>query len=466
MRTIYQLTASSALLAMVATALPMAALATEFHGYFRTGIGASRGGTDQACYQAPGASYKFRLGNECDTYFELNLAHDLRAEQKTATTDTYYRLNATWAFKTDGDRDWEATSVSQNPDDKSVTNGELTTALRELYAQANNVFAPGVSAWVGKRFYRRHDVHILDFYYIGTAGPGAGVENIDLGLGKLHLAVLRNTPSQEAADIGPVQTNIDVRLSDIATPGHGTLQPIFIYGSAGERDNKTGDKTYEAVSGWQLSLLHNQPKLLGGDNTFVLQYGRGLFGGHAESRSSMLDSFGGWGSQNVAKGDSETKKALDDSSTLRLIDQMVISPSSSLSAAFVAVFESVDFGGAKTDDDATPVKSKVQTTLGTRPVVHLTDNLDLALEYGWTNVGAGIASRDEATGKTIYQDADLHKVTVAPQISPAGFWGRPQLRLFATYATWNEDAKGHIGESVYRNDTTGFSTGAQVEAWW
>lgn len=39
--------------------------------------------------------------------------------------------------------------------------------------------------WAGKRFYQRHDVHMIDFYYWDISGHGAGIENIDLGFGKL-----------------------------------------------------------------------------------------------------------------------------------------------------------------------------------------------------------------------------------------------------------------------------------------
>ncbi|MEX0634289.1 carbohydrate porin [Serratia ureilytica] len=54
---------------------------------------------------------------------------------------------------------------------------------------------PGSTLWAGKRFYQRHDVHMIDFYYWDISGPGAGLENIDLGFGKLSAAVTRNSES-------------------------------------------------------------------------------------------------------------------------------------------------------------------------------------------------------------------------------------------------------------------------------
>ncbi len=54
---------------------------------------------------------------------------------------------------------------------------------------------PGSTLWAGKRFYQRHDVHMIDFYYWDISGPGAGLENVDLGFGKLSLAATRNSES-------------------------------------------------------------------------------------------------------------------------------------------------------------------------------------------------------------------------------------------------------------------------------
>lgn len=83
----------------------------------------------------------------------------------------------------------------------------------------------------------------------------------------------------------------------------------------------------------------------------------------------------------------------------------------------------------------------------------------------------------------------LHKVTLAPQVASArGFWARPVLRAFVTWATWNEAAEaaasivresvrggepvrelvgvaGTISDPVF-DDTNGWSVGLQMEAWW
>ena len=79
----------------------------------------------------------------------------------------------------------------------------------------------------------------------------------------------------------------------------------------------------------------------------------------------------------------------------------------------------------------------------------------------------GIAATDEQHLSRTYQNAQLQKFTIAPQLSmPGGFWARPQLRLFATYAVWNDESKGEVGQDVYKTATKGWSAGTQIEAWW
>ena len=62
-------------LGLIASCLtaPFAAQALEFAGYLRSGAGTSTGSGKQQCFQLPGAQSKYRLGNECEQYAELEL---------------------------------------------------------------------------------------------------------------------------------------------------------------------------------------------------------------------------------------------------------------------------------------------------------------------------------------------------------------------------------------------------------
>ena len=56
---------------MALSASAQAALPIDFGGYIRSGFGTSSEGGKEACFGLAGASSKYRLGNECETYGEL-----------------------------------------------------------------------------------------------------------------------------------------------------------------------------------------------------------------------------------------------------------------------------------------------------------------------------------------------------------------------------------------------------------
>lgn len=67
-------------LAVAAGVLSTQALAVDFHGYARSGIGWTGSGGEQQCFKATGAASKYRLGNECETYAELKLGQEVWKE--------------------------------------------------------------------------------------------------------------------------------------------------------------------------------------------------------------------------------------------------------------------------------------------------------------------------------------------------------------------------------------------------
>lgn len=60
-------------LAIGAVLSSASAMAVDFHGYARSGIGWTNDGGEQQCHKLAGAGSKYRLGNECETYAELKL---------------------------------------------------------------------------------------------------------------------------------------------------------------------------------------------------------------------------------------------------------------------------------------------------------------------------------------------------------------------------------------------------------
>ncbi len=447
------------LLALVSIGFSIQAMADapDFHGYLRSGMGWSQGGTDQACFRAEGtegASGKARLGNECETYVEISLANRHKVSgRETVKVDSVFTLAAMSAAH----RDWEPSTPALSADGKSVEQ-EFTTALREAYVKASGLVEWG-DLWAGKRYYRRMDMHLLDYYLIDNAGPGAGVENIGFGFGKLHLAATHNIP---AGGKGPSQTNLDARLSDVSMLGLGSVELVVINGQVSPLDYSTGERLWTAMAGTQVGAFWSVP-FGKGFNQLAIQYGLGLFGARGDWHQSMLNQYGAWGSQSYerdAEGISETVEARRDSSVLRIADQAVIE-GEGWSLGTLLLYQRADFGGAQ-DANGDSLEVKTETTAAVRPSYYLTSNVALTAELGWTRVANGLTDAD---GNWV--DSELTKITLAPEfILDSSFWSRPRLRVFLTHATWNEPSRGAIGKPRYADSTSGTTAGFQVESWW
>ncbi len=418
----------------------------EYHGYMRSGIGASRGGVEMQCFSAPGASAKFRLGNECETYIEVSF------KKNHGDGPTRFSTNLNLALVSAAAKDWESTSVNVSTDANGTTSFEqdLTLALREAWVQADKALF-GASPWVGKRFWRRQDIHILDFYLLNNSGPGAGLDGLSVGPGLLHAAITRG----HAGNDTPAQSNLDLRW-ELAGPL--AFEFVVIHGQTGERGAQSASKSWEKLAGTQVAAVATQAEG-GAMNRATVQFGTGLFGGDPAARASTMGNF--HGGVGIAAGDTTSADARQKSRTVRLALERVATIDKAWSYATVLLWQNVDFGGAQSAGKDVPALTEIQA--GLRPVYHFNETAALAAEYGLTSVSN--AWIDSATGNG--KNASLHKLTIAPQVTAAsGFWARPQLRLFGTWAQWNEDSKGKIAKSVYGDSTSGFSTGAQLEAWW
>jgi maltoporin len=440
-------------------AVTAVAQSIEYHGYFRSGIGGGQWGTDQRPFEVPGAGAKFRLGNETNTYIETGFSLD---HSKASESEPSFKSHLKFAYETSGHRDWEGTSA--NFDDKGVKSADPAhqVALREVWAEGRNLLGPGSSLWAGKRYYMREDLHLLDYYLLDNAGPGAGLEGLDLGPVKLHVAVTRNVPAPEVADL-PTQTNLDLRLAGVEVASGTSIMPFVIYGASGKRGSQNS-KRFETLNGIHAGAFLRQQLATELNHQFSVQYGTGLFGASAAWGASLLNQWGGYGSNGVAENDTAGKKARDESSSLRVAEQVTLGKSESFSGQMVVVYEAIDFGGGMVDvnGSSTKVPNKTKLMAGVRPQYHLSQNALVAFELGYTAVTNQLTG-DGSLGTQEFADLNMTKVTLAPAIAPdLGFWSRPQIRLFATYATWNDEV---MNSAVY-NDKAGWSVGSQVEAWW
>ena len=430
------------LTAAVATALlSTSAMAVDFNGYFRAGIGQNADGGTQVCAQANGAPTKYRLGNECESYLELGLGQDLYEKDGKK-----FRLNTMIAAKATNGGDWQDTRSGGHAGEGNGTEGiydadnpwgNAAFAFRQANVEYTN--ESGMTIWAGKKYYQRHDIHWLDFYYWNTSGYGGGVENITISedLGKVSVAWLRvatndgiddpNDPDGKDGHAEKITStnNIDLRWSGINMWKNASLEVganIFIPTlTTMQEDAGKSDET-----SFMLTAEYTQGGILGGFNKFTAQYATG----HA-THGLMSNHTGSYLGLWMDK----------DSSGFRIIDWGVVQFGDKVEMGYNFIYTVADYDGKE---------DHVWMSAGVRPVYKWNDTQKTILEVGF----------DDIDNPDWGQEEKLTKVTVA-QAWTAGssFWARPEIRAYATYAVSDNDTK-------FGDDDTNISVGLQAEAWW
>jgi len=182
----------------------------DFNGYERIGAGQSSEGGTQQCFHLPGAQAKYRLGNECEHVVELMLGQQLAG----------FSDHSSLSIKGMG---FLLNEYGKTPRFKSSdpNNFGYAKAAQAYLSWDNAAMLNGGSLWAGRKYYRRNDVHINDFFYWNPTGTGFAVENVGVGTLKLSYAFLRR--NADPLDKNYV-TRHDSQLGNIATNPDGALE--------------------------------------------------------------------------------------------------------------------------------------------------------------------------------------------------------------------------------------------------
>ena len=368
-----------------------AAHAVDWTGYMRGGPAATTvSGESRQCYGLNSPGLKYRLGNECDFYGEFQLAQ---------------------AVKADG-VDFNAVLMTNFYSPQTETNHDY--GIEQAYVEMKGVdIAPQALFWMGKRR-DRDDVHIVDTFFSNMSGVGAGVENIDAGVGKFGFSGYKTDANGGANGIA----RLHAQLYDIPVNPDGKLRLVGTFSKA---DSQGGQK---GKDGFGFTAEHVQDKFFGGGNHIWVQY--------AQGSTNINQGFGN------ALADSGTK-------TWRVVE----SPSWQIGA----------FGGQAIalyqHDEADNGVKWNSYTLGGRGSYGITKNLKFLTEIGFSGRKPSGGSQENLT-----------KITIGPALSTGpDFWKRPELRLYVTYADFNKAAAQDAQNGLPTNKTNAVSFGAQVEVW-
>lgn len=395
--------------ALIAFAAP--AMAVDFVGYFRDGWAISGKGGPAATFQTPGMDYKLRLGNENDNYGEWGLEQTVYKDQ----AGVEFKVGVMFAYYTTEARGGGADSYP--------------FGIQQNYVTAKFPQWLGAKFWAGKMYYLRENIDMIDKFYLNVSdGPGIGVTDIDIGMGKLAFSVL-GVNGTDGVGNSVTFLRPDVRWYGLPVWTNGTLTFDANIQMASKHTDAPED-TDGGTGFWGTAEWH-QEGILGGWNTLTLQYATGMAAGMGPG----------------APGSTHKKNT-----QFAIWDQLLLAPMKAFAVNIGGSFQQKHDGAA----DA----NLTSWGIFARPVFYVTDYFKLQGDLGYTNV------KPEGG-----DDMNLIKWTFAPTLSPAvgdgtAMFVRPELRLYVTGGAWNDAAQtAGIAGGNYGTDKSGILYGAQVETW-
>ena len=411
----------------------------EFHGYFRSGYGLNSKGGQQVAFEAPGADAKYRLGNEAETYAELIFVNNwINPEHKSdkawMRTEAMIEANTT-------------NSANSASFPNGIGNDQFR--FREAFVRAGNLFEsqPDAKVWAGERYYRRQHIEIDDFYPLDMSGYGAGVEDLDIRVGKMAVAFVSAARPDIITQNGNLaKSNIDVRVYDLKGP-MGLWAGWFDYATS-KGGSTVGGSTLPVgtavptTDGYAVGFRHQRLEWHGGFHALSVQYGTGA-----------ASNFSNPGNGTTIADPTPT---ISKSKQLLVVEQVLFQPNDRFAIMPIFLFQRKKDGNPQHDWNQ-------WFSFGARPEIFFNKYVSLAFEAGFDHTNGFVRTQ---TGDT-HVDGWLRKFTIAPQIgSGPKFFSRPVLRAFLTYGSWSNGFRGFVGGIPFQDRTSGLTYGVQAETWW
>lgn len=415
-----------------------------FKGYTRTGLGVSEGGGEMVDFKAPYHLHKYRMGNEANHYAELQLGYEYKEKDSDKSYEMQYMMARYVEYGDDSKVDFPETA--------------------QLYLKMNNVLGKS-DVWIGKRYYDRRNVELLDYFWLNSgqqAEIGVGVEQIEMPkTSHLNVSLLKfkyDTPALQTAvtenDRNRNSYTLDARLLDYPLAESHQLNLLAQGGYMEGVETQGLKQSFSwSLGGWwtyrKNFITHTSTVLFRTGSLIVpTPYtGQSVMDYELQSDGSYLRKY-------------DYKKAY----TLDVINNFVYDDKRRHAVQATMVYRNKSYGIGNVDVNQVALDNKRMLntfSVGFRYLYYLHRHFNLALEFGSDHISD---SRSGVSGS-------LQKITFSPQISwDYGYYSRPVLRPFVTYANWSDDFKGLVGVSAYNsrfaNANRAFTYGLQLETWW
>ncbi|MCA9670564.1 MAG: carbohydrate porin [Myxococcales bacterium] len=348
---------------------------------------------------------------------------------------------------------------------------EATLAVRNLFAQAENVFIPGLSFWAGSRMYRGNDIYLLDYWpldNLNTIGGGAGIQLRSKTRIDLHVGVNR------------LDDPFQLQRLDVPAPTFGT-EPVDVLdrqrtiGSikiTQQFDNIWGKLCMKIVGYGEIHYLPSGTRRETGDPLIEeelpqdagwvvgAQVGFWSFG----QNNGFLNFWARFAGGLAAYGDLAVPRGLGPDKTSADAREIVLAAAGNYERGLLGV----TWGGyARYFRDGDGVQSDFddgwELVFAARPHLIITDWFHQAFE-------ASIQHRrpDGLNPRTQTQlKPTVFKFTVMPTLNwKRGVYSRPQIRLLYTLSVLDRGAQlGYPVEDQRYGEAVQHYLGIQVE-WW
>lgn len=433
--------------------------------YGRAGIAYGLGTTNSDFPQALNLNGMGSIGGrfEENDYFELVTA--LHFDPAIAGKEkTKINVQARFAFYTTQGQ------LIGNVSNKSI--GGITTALPELYAEANNIMGSDWSVWLGARLFRGDDIHIIDHYYFDDhSGQGVGIKYKNTQFSEIftgsidttstlppnfYLNIVNGTPTLGLRNryVSIIEHKIELN------EGYVKLLAEYQRLPAGTAQDFDTFYNYPADNGYVVGakyLKNISSKLPGSFNAVSARYGTGIANGGDGGSSRTYVTYG---APNLETN--SFKKAY----SLALTETFLLNLNKNYSLNGYAIY--TKSRGASDSLNKAPdylgkqllFNRKQDIAFGARGTWYLKDWLHLLHEFDMT-------WRKDGT-----QDfGQMTKFTIAPTFVPTGVrdvWARPHFRLVYSIAHYNKFAADNLYSPYLAQSGTkswGQYLGAKVE-WW
>src|SRR6195256_4328714 len=486
-----------------------------FSVYIRSGVGVNgNGGPQDFSFSIPeNVGGRWRLGNENDTYMELTWKQAHMLGDSPDVMDV--SIGFTPAFRYVQNRNTFVTGIGGGRENGN----DFDIVWREAYLEMANVFkgAPEITFWGGQRFYDRFNFDPQDYFYLDMSGYGAGVKNIDVGIGKLWLAYFGGLDDDIASpNMGSFyKHSLDVRLKDIQI-GPGKL---MLVGIANYEKGSTFNVNFAGISltnpirtsdayGLGGGAVYKFDLSAIGPKSYLELFALAGFGATNFSTGTDLGTITGFSDNFLIKNPGtpagvviDAGQGLERPRSYRAGGIFGWNPNPCFSMALWGIWNQ-DSGGERLIESFVNPRFPVQADgvtphlvfknapatrnlyqIGVRPVIWLADNIAIQGQaygvwadnvrgwqtnaypaFGGTN-GLTVPHPGTLSPTAFSRSGEMGVFTIAPTIKPkGGYYTRPELRVFATYSIWSNSWKGATTPIQEGGNTGGFTPSPYANA--